>query len=60
MERTGQHPELGVVTLRQLLATWVVHDLDHVGQIARVLAKVYADEVGPWRAYVSILNDRRR
>ncbi len=60
MERTGQHPELGVVTLRQLLATWVVHDLDHVGQIARVMAKVYGDEVGPWRAYVSILNDRRR
>jgi uncharacterized damage-inducible protein DinB len=60
LERTGQHPELGVVTLRQLLATWVVHDLDHVGQIARVMAKVYGDEVGPWRAYVSILNDRRR
>jgi DinB family protein len=59
LERTGQHPELGVVTLRQLLATWVVHDLDHVGQIARVMAKVYGDEVGPWRAYVSILNDRR-
>jgi len=60
MERTGQHPELGVVTLRQLLATWVVHDLDHVGQVARVMAKAYAGEVGPWRAYVSILNDRRR
>ncbi|HSS75986.1 MAG TPA: DinB family protein [Thermoanaerobaculia bacterium] len=60
LERTGEHPELGVVTLRQLLATWVVHDLDHVGQIARVMAKAYADEVGPWRAYVSILNDRRQ
>jgi hypothetical protein len=60
MERTGQHPELGVVTLRQLLATWVVHDLDHVGQIARVMAKAYGDQVGPWRAYVSILNNRRR
>jgi hypothetical protein len=60
MERTGQHPELGVVTLRQLLATWVVHDLDHVGQIARVMAKAYGDEVGPWREYVSILNDRCR
>ena len=60
MERTGQHPELGIVTLRQLLATWVVHDLDHVGQIARVMAKAYGDEVGPWRAYVSILNARRR
>jgi uncharacterized damage-inducible protein DinB len=60
MERTGQHPELGVVTLRQLLATWVVHDLDHVGQIARVMAKAYGDEVGPWRAYVSILKERCR
>lgn len=59
LERTGQHPELGVVTLRQLLATWVVHDLDHLGQIARVMAKAYGDEVGPWRAYVSILKDRR-
>ena len=60
LERTGQHPELGVVTLRQLLATWVVHDLDHLGQIARVMAKAYGDDVGPWRAYVSILKDRSR
>lgn len=60
MERKGQHPELGIVTLRQLLATWVVHDLDHIGQIARVMAKAYRDEVGPWRAYLSILDDRRR
>jgi len=60
LERTGPHPELGAVTLRQLLATWVVHDLDHLGQIARVMAKVYGGEVGPWRAYVSILKDRRR
>jgi len=60
LERTGRHPELGVVTLRQLLATWVVHDLDHLGQIARVLAKAYGDEVGPWRAYVSVLKDRSR
>jgi uncharacterized damage-inducible protein DinB len=60
LDRTGQHPELGVVTLRQLLATWVVHDLDHLGQIARVMAKAYGDEVGPWRAYVSILKDRCR
>jgi hypothetical protein len=60
LDRRGQHPELGVVTLRQLLATWVVHDLDHLGQIARVMAKAYGDEVGPWRAYVSILKDRRQ
>jgi hypothetical protein len=60
MSRKGQHPELGEVTLGQLLATWVVHDLDHVGQIARTMAKVYVDAVGPWRAYLSILQDRPR
>lgn len=60
LSRQGMHPELGEVTLGQLLATWVVHDLDHVGQIARTMAKVYANEVGPWRAYLSILQDRQR
>ena len=60
LSRTGQHPELGKVTLGQLLATWVVHDLDHVGQIARTMAKVYVDAVGPWSAYLSILRDRQR
>ena len=58
LSRTGQHPELGEVRLGQLLATWVVHDLDHVGQIARTMAKVYADAVGLWSAYLSILQDR--
>jgi hypothetical protein len=52
----GRHPELGVVTLRQLLATWVVHDLDHVVQISRVLATQYSDEVGPWRAYLRVIS----
>lgn len=52
---TGRHPDFGPVTLRQLLATWAVHDLGHIGQIARVLAKRYTAEVGPWRAYLSIL-----
>jgi len=56
LDRRGRHPELGVVTLRQLLATWVAHDLDHVGQIARVLARQYSDEVGPWRAYLRIVS----
>ncbi len=51
----GQHPALGPVTLRQLLATWVVHDLNHLGQIARVMAKRYGDDVGPWKAYLPIL-----
>uniref|UniRef100_A0A832IA75 DinB family protein n=1 Tax=Eiseniibacteriota bacterium TaxID=2212470 RepID=A0A832IA75_UNCEI len=55
LARRGRHPELGAVTLGQHLATWVVHDLDHLGQIARVLARRHADDVGPWRAYLSIL-----
>ena len=58
LDRTGQHPALGEVRLGQLLATWVVHDLDHVGQIARTMAKVYTGAVGPWSAYLSILRDR--
>lgn len=58
LERKGLHPELGDVTLGQLLATWVVHDLDHVAQIARTMAKVYRDATGPWTTYLSILRDR--
>ena len=54
----GQHPDFGQVTLGQLVATWVVHDLDHVAQIARTMAKVYGNAVGPWQAYLSILRDR--
>jgi hypothetical protein len=60
LARTGRHPELGEVALAQLLATWVVHDLDHVAQIARTMAKAYAGAVGPWQAYLSILRDRLR
>jgi hypothetical protein len=56
LDRRGRHPELGAVTLRQLLATWVAHDLDHVMQISRVLARQYSDEVGPWRAYLRIIS----
>lgn len=52
----GRHPELGRVTLRHLLATWAVHDLNHLAQIARVMAKRYGEDVGPWRAYLSILD----
>jgi len=59
LSRTGLHPELGEVTLRGLLATWIVHDLDHVAQIARTIAKAYTEAVGPWRVYLSILDDRR-
>jgi hypothetical protein len=59
-EKTGQHPALGRVTLKELLATWVTHDLDHIAQVARTMAKQYASEVGPWQAYISILHDRKK
>jgi hypothetical protein len=55
LAREGVHPELGPVTLGQLLATWVAHDLGHVGQIVRVMAKQYGAEVGPWREYLPVL-----
>jgi uncharacterized damage-inducible protein DinB len=56
LTKRGKHPELGVVTLSELLATWVVHDLSHIGQIVRVMSKQYGESVGPWRAYLPILN----
>jgi hypothetical protein len=55
LDLKGQHPELGKVTLEQLLATWVVHDLTHIRQIVTVLAKNYAENVGVWKEYLSIL-----
>lgn len=51
----GEHPAFGAVSLRQLLATWVAHDLGHVVQIARVMAKQYRGAVGPWHAYLSVM-----
>ena len=60
LNRTGMHPALGRVTVRQLLAAWVVHDLTHLSQIARVMAKRYTDTVGPWREYLGVLGDRPR
>jgi len=59
LHRKGLHPDLGQVTLAQLLATWVVHDLDHVAQVARTMAKVYKQATGPWNVYLSILRDRQ-
>lgn len=53
---TGDHPTLGTVTLEQLLATWVGHDLGHLAQTARVMAKQYRDAVGPWRAYLPVMD----
>lgn len=55
MARTGKHPDLGEVTLGQLLSTWVAHDLDHIAQIARVMAKSHGEDVGPWKAYLRVL-----
>ena len=52
----GIHPDLGEVTLENLLATWVVHDLTHIRQIVTYMAKKYTDAVGPWKEYLSILN----
>lgn len=57
LEKKGVHPALGEVTLRNLLATWVVHDLSHIAQVTRVMAKQYKTEVGPWVEYLRILNN---
>lgn len=55
LSRKGIHPDFGEVTLSQLLSTWTVHDLDHINQISRVLAKQYSEAVGPWRQYLGVL-----
>ncbi len=60
LDLTGTHPALGPASLRQLLATWVTHDLGHIAQVSRVMAKQYRDEVGPWKAYLPVLTDRER
>lgn len=52
----GLHPDLGLVTLGNLLATWVIHDLGHISQVVKTMSSAYAKAVGPWRAYLSILN----
>jgi hypothetical protein len=54
--RVGRHPELGEVTLGQLLATWAVHDLNHESQIVKTLAKRYRDAVGPWRPNLGVVD----
>lgn len=55
LSRRGCHPALGVVTLSELLATWAVHDLTHLHQLSRVMAHRYRDAVGPWKAYLGVL-----
>jgi hypothetical protein len=56
LQLTGEHPAFGSVTLEQLLATWVAHDLGHIAQITRVMAKQYREAVGPWQAYLPVLH----
>jgi hypothetical protein len=56
LQLTGEHPAFGSVRLEQLLATWVTHDLGHIAQITRVMAKRYRDAVGPWQAYLPVLH----
>lgn len=56
LDKQGMHPKLGEVTLRNLLATWVVHDLTHIAQITRVMAKQYKEEMGPWPEFFRILS----
>ena len=58
LNRTGIHPKFGTVTLKQLLSAWVVHDLTHIYQISRVMAKQYHIAVGPWKEFLGVLNDR--
>lgn len=57
LQKRGSHPALGVVTLSQLLSAWVVHDLGHIRQIVRVMAKQYREAIGPWTAYLSIVEN---
>jgi hypothetical protein len=56
LDLPGLHPDLGAVTLSNLLATWVMHDLGHISQIVKAMSNAYGEAVGPWRAYLSILN----
>ncbi len=55
LDKTAIHPSFGIVTLRQLLSTWVAHDLSHIVQISRTMAKQYKDEIGPWKEYLSVM-----
>jgi len=56
LELQGKHPDLGLITVRQLLATWTTHDLGHVLQVSRTMAKRYKQEVGPWARYLSVMH----
>lgn len=58
LDKTGIHPHFGAVTLRQLLSTWVVHDLAHINQVTRVMAKQYTSAIGPWTEYFNVITSR--
>jgi hypothetical protein len=60
LAREGEHPSFATVSLRQLLSTWVVHNLGHLAQVARVMAKQYREAVGPWRAFLPVVDRQPR
>lgn len=57
LDKEGIHPDLGTVTLRQLIATWTIHDMAHLNQISRAIVKHYTADVGPWKKYTKLLNE---
>ncbi|MBW1296319.1 DinB family protein [Aquimarina litoralis] len=57
LDKKGTHPDLGEVTLRQLISTWTIHDIAHLNQLSRVIVKHYSEDVGPWKKYTRILNE---
>ncbi len=57
LNKKGIHPELGIVTLRELISTWTIHDMAHLNQVSRVLVKHYSKDVGPWTNYIKILQE---
>lgn len=57
LEKQGIHPDLGLVTLRQLISTWTIHDMAHLNQVSRSIVKHYSKDVGPWKKYTRLLND---
>jgi hypothetical protein len=56
LDKTGIHPEFGIVNLRQLISTWTIHDMVHLNQVSRVLVKHYEEDIGPWKKYVGLLS----
>ena len=57
LNKEGVHPDLGIVTLKQLISTWTIHDIIHLNQISRVIVKHYGEDIGPWKKYVRLLNE---